>query len=157
MSSIGKVLVRTTQQASPLNSTFIPGLDEQINDTILPTLNLTTLVQKSLRHRLDHFSVTINNDLRFYLACLRALKTRPDFDIITHIYERIKGLLDDEEYDVKCVILKYNKPILHLLIMCRHAFNNDALTYIKPMLRKHSKSTQLWATAGETQQKKLEM
>lgn len=159
VSSIGKVLVRTTQQTSLLSLTFIPGLDEQIDGTILPTLDLTTPVQKSLRHRLGLLGVTVDNDLRFYLACLRALKDqpRPDFDTIAHIYEQIDRLLDDEEYAVECVILTCNEPIVHLLIMHRRAFNNDALIYIKPMLRKSSKSTEPWATAGETRLKKLEI
>lgn len=155
--SIGDVVVKTSQRPSPLTTTFIPGLDDQIDGTVVPTLDLATPVQKSLRHRLGLFGVTVDNDLGFYLACLGALKDQrsPDINTIAHIYEKIESRLDDEEDDVQCVKLTWTETMLQLLTLRRHAFNEYALIYIGPFVKKSSKTTELWVTAGDDRVRKL--
>ncbi|KAI0902598.1 hypothetical protein F4806DRAFT_491069 [Annulohypoxylon nitens] len=88
-------VVQTLDGPSFLSKTFIPMLDARVNELEipLPTLDIPNPKDKTLHRILAIFGVKVENDLDFYMACLRSIRkhhTSPEHEAISYVYEQIQ-------------------------------------------------------------------
>ena len=96
--------VKTRTGRSELQNTALAMIDPLLDrDNLWPTLDLNIPVDFTLKHRLHCLGVTVESNLDYYIACLRALSTQVDpvFETIAYIYERLQTYFDADERSVE--------------------------------------------------------
>lgn len=105
---IGLCEVQTRHGSCPLSQTILPGLDPQIDgfDIPVPILEMERCGDPTLRRRLGILGIKVENNVQYYLACLRALarqQFQPGHDAISYIYEQIQARYSSNEDEIKWV------------------------------------------------------
>lgn len=92
----------STKDGTParLRDTVIPGLDRVLDDdSLLPLLDIYKPEDKVLRQRLTNFGVITDNDINYYIYCLKTLRGQqdPSTETVSYVYEQLQDRYDNNE------------------------------------------------------------
>lgn len=140
VNAIKATIVKTGDRLSCLSETVFPGLDAYLEEHLpsLPVLDIETPKDRSLRRRLSLFGILVENDVDYYLFCLRRMQVEysPDLEILSHVYEHIQIRYNGNEDRVD------------------DAFAKENLIYVKPSSLKTGQSVR-WANINECVKRKI--
>ncbi|KAI1426993.1 hypothetical protein F5Y12DRAFT_793314 [Xylaria sp. FL1777] len=128
-----ELVVDTSIGPSRLENTFLPNLDTLIEDEVgIPILKLQKSKDRTLRRRLSCLGITVENDWKYYIECLKSLKaraTKPDLDTVSHIYEQLQSRYDGNEEEIEeyfyCDRLVYVAPTASTIDKSNYWFDID--------------------------------
>ncbi|KAK4443440.1 hypothetical protein QBC34DRAFT_311031 [Podospora aff. communis PSN243] len=108
LEELGGCKVPTCYGIHELRDSVLPNLDADLDGFNMPTpvLEMPDSEDKTLRRRLSIFGIKVDNDVEYYLACLRALRKQkyyPEYDAISYLYEQIQARYSGKEDEVNKV------------------------------------------------------
>jgi len=120
LDEIGSRNVATRCGVHQLRDTILSGVDAEIDSFDMPTpvLEMPDSQDKTLRRRLGVFGINVDNDLEYYLACLRALHKQdycPDDYAISYLYEQIQARYSGKEDEVKYVGEEFSNTMANII------------------------------------------
>lgn len=106
--------VRTSCGRRRLSTTFVPDLDSLIPDIAIPVLDIKGPIKETTKQKLHLLGVTIENNIGYYLSCLRAMEDQatPDMETLIYVYEQIQTRYNDAQDEIEYVIIA-NPSKLH--------------------------------------------
>ena len=100
---ISNTLVKTGAGLSRLQETLLPKLDDRmehdISDISVPILEINDTNDERHRQRLRFFGVIVNNNVHYYITCLKSIKKHhhPQREITNRVYEELERRYDGNE------------------------------------------------------------
>ncbi|PSN64192.1 hypothetical protein BS50DRAFT_648118 [Corynespora cassiicola Philippines] len=116
LEDIGNTQVRSCQSVWSLRDLILPDLDPYVEklNIPLPVLETDYEINNTFKSRLTLFGISIINDVRYYLTCLRCVYRQGfvEHDALAYLYEQIEVQYADNETIVREVFEK--EPLIYL-------------------------------------------